>query len=223
MMTLGTSGSARNESSRLLPPASSTTMPRHDSTLARTSNGWRASSKSPLWMTAASRMSSSSRATRLAPVSTMAESSRCSLVVAVADSMLAALTMALSSVRSWWPKSASTSSRATADSSGSPFGIGIACAGGRVSSSSSFRSMSVEPLRRWLRHWHEHLLGQLDAVGAEMMLLRGAGARGGVVPDRAPVGVDTHLAVRKQLLESDLAVHQAEHLGHADHLAGTAT
>src|SRR6266849_1393928 len=227
---LGTSGSARNERSRLLPPASSTTIPRQDSTLALTSNGWSASSKSPLWMKAASRTSSRSLATRLAPVSTMAESSRCSLDVAVADSMLAAMAIALSSLRSWWPKSARMSSRPTADSGGSALGSRTGCCwfvslttsllvssaafvasmrfskAGRLQAGRPART-SPRPARR---RWSGSAAGTLSAPG------------GRVVADRTPIKGDTDLPECEQLLEGNVAVLQAHHLGHADDLSRAA-
>src|SRR6266568_2272509 len=143
-------------------------------------------------------MSSRSLATRLAPLSATAESSRCSLVVAIADSMLAAITMALSSLRSWCPKSASRSSP--------PAG----------SSPLRRERPSVQLISRRLSRRHEYLLGELDPVAPEVLQVRRPCAGRGVIADGAPISGNADLPEREQLLERDLAVFQSHHLGDAD-------
>jgi len=66
---------------------------------------------------------------RLAPVLDDGESSRCSLEVAVADSMWPPMAIALSSLRQLMAKSARRSSRPTADSGGLAFGSTTGCDG----------------------------------------------------------------------------------------------
>src|SRR5882672_9549711 len=171
-------------------------------------------------MVAASSTSSTRRAICSAPISTIDASSRSSLDVALVESRPAAPTTAFSWLRTWCPKSAS-SSASSMPGFGEPSGTGASGTGASSIAFVSFSNplMSVEPVSRWLLHGREHRVRQLDTVGKEMRQEARPHPGRCVEADSAAVRHHAHLAERKDLLESDLAFDHSEHLGHADHLA----
>src|SRR3982074_2362247 len=98
-------------------------------------------------------------------------------------------------------------------------GVRICCAGG-FSSCWSISSISglIQLVSRGLRGRHEHLIGQLHAVGAEMLQVRGADAGGGVIAHCAAVTGDADLAESENPLKRALAVLRAGYLGDTAHL-----
>src|SRR6266850_1644744 len=166
-------------------------------------------------MVAASSTSSTRRAICSAPISTIDASSRSSLDVALVDSRPAAPTTAFSWLRTWWPKSAS-SSASSMPGFGEPFGRG---ASSIALASFSNPLMSAQLVSRRLFPGREHRIRHLDPVGDEMRQEVRPGPGRGVVAGSPAVGRDADLAERKDLLQGDLAFDHAKHFGHADNLA----
>src|SRR5260221_12017220 len=163
---------------------------------------------SPVGITGESSPSSPSPASSSAPVSTTEANSRWSLDVAVAESRPAAPTMAFSWLRSWCPKSTSSSGSSRARPADAPL----------VLVSSMVRLDEACGWGLWGRS--EERIRQLDAVSAEVLQEHRPRACRRVVADCATIRGHAHLPEREHLLQDDLAVLHAEHLGDGDDLAG---
>src|SRR5437879_5015148 len=160
-------------------------------------------------MSGESSTSSTRPASSSDPVSTTEASSRWSLDVAVADRRPAAPTMALSWFRSRWPKSASSSGSSDSWTAGAPSAV------------VSLISLLSEALCRRLRSRGEHRLLHLDALGAKMLLEHRTCASRRVIANRTAICRNAQLPEREQLLQHDLAVLHAHHLGDRHDLSRT--